>query len=240
MPPSPLGPVDRPALGTNREGDGVGLPRDYRDFIDLYGDGAINDELRVNYPAWQQDDTSTLSTLVDVAEEDNGYGVYEALEVPFPGYPAPGGLLRWAGNDNGDMLCWLTEGEDPDDWPVVVVFRHIRDPSLRRDVVALLAFSSGTGSRAPTRRLRFGDSAGSDAAGTSTVSWRAIGDEDRKAQHAGRGVSKEVQIAQRRIYEKPDEMVECTPTRRCRRLWACHCQPPAGPLRTCIDRRPAL
>ncbi|WP_406266022.1 hypothetical protein OH799_19440 [Nocardia sp. NBC_00881] len=68
-------------------------------------------------------------TLVDVAEEDNGYGVYEALEVPFPGYPAPGGLLRWGGNYNGDMLCWLTEGEDPDDWPVVVVFRHIRDPS---------------------------------------------------------------------------------------------------------------
>ncbi|WP_330250788.1 SMI1/KNR4 family protein [Nocardia sp. NBC_00565] len=140
MPPSPLGPVIAPPWTRIEEAMAVGLPRDYRDFIDLYGDGAINDELGVNYPAWQQDDTSTLSTLVDVAEEDNGYGVYESLEMPFPGYPAPGGLLQWGGNYNGDRLCWLTEGKDPDDWPVVVVFRHISDPSWRRFDGGMAAF----------------------------------------------------------------------------------------------------
>ncbi|MFI6772158.1 SMI1/KNR4 family protein [Nocardia sp. NPDC050412] len=139
MPPSPLGPVIAPPWARIEEAMGVGLPRDYRDFTDLYGHGAINDELGVNYPGYQQSDGS-LKTLADVAEENNRYRVYEALEAPFAGYPAPGGLLQWGSNYNGDMLCWLIEGEHPNDWPVVVVFRHIREPSWRRFDGGLAAF----------------------------------------------------------------------------------------------------
>lgn len=30
-----------------------------------------------------------------------------------------GGLLPWGATSNGDLLCWLTDG-DPDTWPTVV------------------------------------------------------------------------------------------------------------------------
>jgi hypothetical protein len=39
-------------------------------------------------------------------------------KCPYLFYPEPGGLLEWAGTDNGDRLCWVTEGE-PDAWTVV-------------------------------------------------------------------------------------------------------------------------
>ncbi|MEV5647397.1 SMI1/KNR4 family protein [Nocardia sp. NPDC052254] len=140
MPPSPLGPVIAPPWARIEKAMGVGMPPDYRDFIDLYGHGAINDELGINYPGYPQSDGSTLRTLTDAAEDDNRYNVYEALQAPFPGYPAPGGLLQWGGNYNGDMLCWLTEGDNPDNWPVVVVFRHIHQPSWRRFDGGMAAF----------------------------------------------------------------------------------------------------
>jgi hypothetical protein len=42
--------------------------------------------------------------------------------VPFPLFPDPGGALPWARSDNGDVVYWLTRGDDPDRWPVAVWF----------------------------------------------------------------------------------------------------------------------
>ncbi|WP_141747662.1 hypothetical protein [Streptomyces nanshensis] len=39
--------------------------------------------------------------------------------MPYPLFPAPGGLLAWGGNFNSDHFFWLTNSVDPDDWPVV-------------------------------------------------------------------------------------------------------------------------
>ncbi|WSG62504.1 SMI1/KNR4 family protein [Nocardia sp. NBC_01730] len=112
---------------------GFRLSQDFRDFINLYGDGEINHEFCVFYPAGQRHFALSLTLLLDHAEELNSYGVFESYgDLPFAGYPAPGGLLQWGSTYNGDMICWLTEGDNPDDWPVVVVFRHIVDPSWRR------------------------------------------------------------------------------------------------------------
>lgn len=36
--------------------------------------------------------------------------------------PTPGGLLKWGNTYNNDFLHWLTEGSDPDAWPVVMAF----------------------------------------------------------------------------------------------------------------------
>lgn len=49
----------------------------------------------------------------------------ETEEGPYPYrmYPDPNGLLVWGTTLNADFLFWLTEGPDPDRWPVVVWFR---------------------------------------------------------------------------------------------------------------------
>ncbi|MEV5648211.1 SMI1/KNR4 family protein [Nocardia sp. NPDC052254] len=109
----------------------MALPQDFRDFIDLYGDGAINQELHLIYPA-RSGPAPSFSPLLDNAEELNEYGVLEACAgLPYSGYPRRGGLLQWGGTHNGDMIYWLTEADDPNEWQVVVIFRHLGSPSWR-------------------------------------------------------------------------------------------------------------
>ncbi|GHJ93803.1 hypothetical protein SNE510_33220 [Streptomyces sp. NE5-10] len=38
---------------------------------------------------------------------------------PYGGYPAPGGLPRWGDTEQADAFHRLTEGDDPERWPVV-------------------------------------------------------------------------------------------------------------------------
>ncbi|MFE4957897.1 hypothetical protein ACFRCW_28455 [Streptomyces sp. NPDC056653] len=43
-----------------------------------------------------------------------------SLWEPYDLFPAPGGLLEWAGSEQADRFYWLTEGPDPDKWPIVM------------------------------------------------------------------------------------------------------------------------
>lgn len=47
-------------------------------------------------------------------------------ELPYPMWPAPGGLIPFGGTDNGDFLFWLQKGA-PDDWCVVVWDRGMQE-----------------------------------------------------------------------------------------------------------------
>jgi hypothetical protein len=67
---------------------------------------------------------------------------------PYTVYPASGGLLQWAGTEQGHAAFWLTEGRDPNRWPILTtddahdewqrfdgttgefVFRMLTDPLL--------------------------------------------------------------------------------------------------------------
>lgn len=51
-------------------------------------------------------------------DQERGSRNSKPEKCPYPFYPEPGGLLPWAGTDNGDRVCWLTEGQ-PDGWTVV-------------------------------------------------------------------------------------------------------------------------
>ncbi|MFC9329529.1 hypothetical protein [Kitasatospora sp. NPDC057015] len=46
-------------------------------------------------------------------------------DCPYPVHPEPGGLLSWGSNLNADQFFWLTEGDDPDAWPVVAFYRSL-------------------------------------------------------------------------------------------------------------------
>jgi hypothetical protein len=39
-------------------------------------------------------------------------------------WPEPGGFLPVADTAHGDYLGWLTEGDDPDSWPLIFWPRH--------------------------------------------------------------------------------------------------------------------
>lgn len=111
-----------PKLPKNNIGDwravatdiGIELPRDFKDFTELYGSVKFCDYLFVHTPfPWSQ---RARSFRLDIGRE------YDAIpggrtNVPYPDFPNTGGLLVAGATDNGDLFSWITEG-DPDEWGI--------------------------------------------------------------------------------------------------------------------------
>ena len=95
------------------------LPPDYIDFIDRYGFVRLDDFLMIYSPFAP----TGPGNLVDQMDID--LDAYRALrsghedEMPLAALPETGGLLPLGRSDNGDVLFWLTGGDDP--WPIIVI-----------------------------------------------------------------------------------------------------------------------
>jgi hypothetical protein len=102
---------------------GTRLPADYRAFALHYGSGRFEDgtctfwvinPLSPNYP-------------VKFAEElDLWRFRREAFPSEYPAdiFPVVPGLLPWGRDEDGGMMGWLVEGDDPDRWAVVAKNRN--------------------------------------------------------------------------------------------------------------------
>ncbi|RSN62136.1 MULTISPECIES: SMI1/KNR4 family protein [Actinomadura] len=102
-PPEPVPAPDWAAV----EGRlGAPLPGDYKRLVELFGcKGAFNGFYVVFPP----------DKLIWHTE----YGL--ELGGEHPPFPAPGGLIPWSNNEHEQTFCWITEGDDPDRWPVYAV-----------------------------------------------------------------------------------------------------------------------
>jgi hypothetical protein len=123
MPP-PRSPVESGTPASWATAEAVlrtGLPRDYKEFIEAYGSGSIDQFVTVlnansSTPDLQLDQYGQKMLAVTRNLREAG-----VVEIPFPIYPEPGGLLPWGVTANGDWGYWLTDPLDsPDAWPVVV------------------------------------------------------------------------------------------------------------------------
>ncbi|WP_351234459.1 SMI1/KNR4 family protein [Streptomyces sp. NPDC002133] len=106
---------------------GIGFPADYKEFVSVYGAGSIGaakvgDFLGVMVPEVSPDgqpdgsmDEETKTARHDWAEDfaDKPEGVTLGAEH----------VVAWGVDSAADLLCWLTEGDDPDAWPVVIYSR---------------------------------------------------------------------------------------------------------------------
>ncbi|MFF9849339.1 SMI1/KNR4 family protein [Streptomyces litmocidini] len=123
---------------------GTRLPTEFVALMETYGAGDFCEWLRFGLP---------LGTgRHDLAPSAEWYGAaYRDLRADHPRYqplavwPEPGGFLNFADTVDGDELCWLTEGDDPDAWPLIVVPRHAEQgPPLTGTLVeTLLAWLRG-------------------------------------------------------------------------------------------------
>lgn len=100
---------------------GTSLPSDYRLFIEAYGSGSIDQFVTVlnansSTPDLQLDKYG--EKMLTVTRQLRAGGV---VEIPFPIYPEPGGILPWGATANGDWGYWVTDPQDsPDAWTIVV------------------------------------------------------------------------------------------------------------------------
>jgi hypothetical protein len=99
---------------------GTQLPGDYRDFIRLYGTGAIGDVLMPFNPVSRQkhwrliDNARFIGGFLKAWKEE-----HDPNGCPYPLFPEPEGMLAWGHSLDGDHLFWQTRGM-PDEWSVVV------------------------------------------------------------------------------------------------------------------------
>lgn len=106
-PPSPVPAPDWAAIESRL---GTPLPGDYKRLVEAFGcDGTFNGFFDVFSP-----DELIWHTEYH-AGGDLAYG------EEHPPFPAPGGLIPWANNEHEQNYLWITEGPDPDRWPVYAV-----------------------------------------------------------------------------------------------------------------------
>ncbi|MGW5128426.1 SMI1/KNR4 family protein [Streptomyces sp. NPDC004069] len=97
---------------------GTALPSDYKQLAEIFGHGDFDGFLSLYVP----DAGVSSMDIVDHAEYLARDASQEGTHLWRPNdiYPAPGGLLQWAASEQADQFYWLTEGNDPEAWPVLV------------------------------------------------------------------------------------------------------------------------
>ncbi|WP_328926208.1 hypothetical protein OG429_17295 [Streptomyces sp. NBC_00190] len=97
---------------------GTALPADYKQLAELFGYGAFDGYLQLHIPdaPYRSDDIVLHTQWLGEWAASHDSGLWEPYEV----YPVPGGLLEWASSEQADQFFWLTEGADPDRWPILM------------------------------------------------------------------------------------------------------------------------
>ncbi|MYV44274.1 SMI1/KNR4 family protein [Streptomyces sp. SID2888] len=115
--PDPWGRARACLWTASEEYLGVGLPSDYKAFLDLYGPGSIDGYLSLSRPlVADQAELDRLWSLEDWRRERLG-----APELyPYPFHPDPGGLISWGSDKHGSEYFFRPVEPDPDEWRVVV------------------------------------------------------------------------------------------------------------------------
>ncbi|MFD8013680.1 hypothetical protein [Streptomyces sp. NPDC058955] len=96
---------------------GTALPVDYRQFAEVFGEGAFDGFLRVYAPGSDERGGDLVGNTLRQADFVRVHG--GRLWKPYEVYPAPGGLLQWGDTEQATTFYWLTEGTDPDRWPIL-------------------------------------------------------------------------------------------------------------------------
>jgi len=97
---------------------GTPLPGDYKRLIEIFGrPGAFDDYLQLQFPDAHVESMDIVRDTEWLDEWVRTHG--SRLRDPYPVYPAPGGVLKWAGTEPGEGFYWLTGDPDPDRWPVL-------------------------------------------------------------------------------------------------------------------------
>ncbi|MFI9235743.1 hypothetical protein [Streptomyces sp. NPDC053079] len=134
---------------------GTALPGDYKRLVELFGHGAFDGYLQLHVPGagFESADIVLHTEWLGEWASRNRSGLWEPYEV----YPASGGLLEWATSEQADQFFWLTEGPDPDKWPILVT-EDIPDSWVRFDgTTAEFVYRMLTDRRHPFSTARYFD-----------------------------------------------------------------------------------
>lgn len=102
---------------------GAAPPGEYVALMELYGAGYWSGWLQFYSPLR----TGEKRYIHQIEKVMDGYRQLRdgwPEKYPLAAWSEPGGFLPFAHNIDGDELGWLTEGDDPDKWPLSIWPRH--------------------------------------------------------------------------------------------------------------------
>lgn len=97
---------------------GITLPGDYKEFIQLYGTGKVNDFIWIFNPLSKNQNINLIEQVriqLETLIQLQSYGEV----IPYKLFPEKGGILPLGMTDNGDVLFWKTEGSS-NNWTILV------------------------------------------------------------------------------------------------------------------------
>ncbi|MFJ3859217.1 SMI1/KNR4 family protein [Streptomyces sp. NPDC090085] len=122
--PAGDGRDERVDWGAVERGWGTRFPSDYVAFMATWGAGGVDDAFSVVRPEAPTEEFSQEMA----GETANARALWRPGQESYG--PGAGRLpvIAWGVSCGADIACWLTEGSDPDRWPVAVWKRHGRTP----------------------------------------------------------------------------------------------------------------
>ena len=134
-----------PAWAASERRLGISFPPEFKDLVDVFGSGPWAGFLHVLSP-FADDELLFERAALRALGAFHTTRRSSPAAIPFAIFPEPLGLLPWGVTDNGDTLCWLTEGVQ---WPTIILparggswERH--DLSVPRLLAAFLDGSLGS------------------------------------------------------------------------------------------------
>lgn len=100
---------------------GHGFPRDYRQFMRVYGEGIFDDFLGVCAPLSQVYPADSGAMVGGLTADAR----FTALEQ---GFEEPEHLIGWGFTVDADLLCWHAADPDPERWTTVIWRRQWAPP----------------------------------------------------------------------------------------------------------------
>ena len=95
------------------------LPKDYKDFINCYGTGSIDNFLWIFNPFSINENINLLNRLQIETESFRYIREYADEDLPYQMYPHKNGLLPLGATDTGDILFWQV-ADTADMWSIVI------------------------------------------------------------------------------------------------------------------------
>ena len=102
---------------------GHGYPTDYRQFVELLGGGSLEGCLDVRLPL-AETDADDEKRICRIPQEIRATPLANSWSDPSAAAAHRiEDMLIWGESSGADTLCWITNGTDPDVWPVAVYSR---------------------------------------------------------------------------------------------------------------------
>ncbi|GGQ97690.1 hypothetical protein [Streptomyces asoensis] len=99
------------------------FPEDYMEFVSAFGAGTIEESLFISIPRpGTTGEPLSLTRLPGHARRSASMNTWQEVDEGLRNRLED--MLVWGQTNSADMLCWVTSGADPDQWPLAVWERH--------------------------------------------------------------------------------------------------------------------